>query len=271
MPDCGNIPPESFMRTCSVCKEAKPLSAYPPNKTSKFGRHTTCSKCKALYANTQAASNKRRNLERPPIIPATKRCPVCARVLPGSAFSKAVHQRDGLGANCKECRSAEKRTKRARTMAYARWDEKRTRDPIYYKLKIMIWSARKRAKAGKYPFSIDVEYLSSIVPKTCPVLGMPLNWTHTVGLDDSPTLDKFYPHLGYVPGNVHIVSFRANSLKSDANVLEISKVSAWMESVAAEKGGLREYDARTPSARTRKGKPGFLKIADEKVKNVAEI
>lgn len=43
-------------------------------------------------------------------------------------------------------------------------------------------------------------------------------------MDHTPTLDRIIPKLGYVPGNVIIVSARANRIRNDATVDELYKV-----------------------------------------------
>ena len=47
--------------------------------------------------------------------------------------------------------------------------------------------------------------------------------------DDSPSLDRFYPKLGYVPGNVFLICGRCNILKRDATVKELETVVTWMK------------------------------------------
>jgi hypothetical protein len=39
--------------------------------------------------------------------------------------------------------------------------------------------------------------------------------------DNSPSLDKIIPSLGYVRGNVQVISQRANSIKRDATLAEL--------------------------------------------------
>jgi hypothetical protein len=48
--------------------------------------------------------------------------------------------------------------------------------------------------------------------------------------DSSPSLDKFKPELGYVKGNIHVISSRANRIKTDATENEVRKLLYWMES-----------------------------------------
>ena len=84
-----------------------------------------------------------------------------------------------------------------------------------------LWqSAKARAKAKGVPFEILVQDLPEI-PDICPIMGFPLVLNNDNLRFDSPTLDRIIPSLGYVKGNIQIISWRANSLKSDATYLEI--------------------------------------------------
>lgn len=85
----------------------------------------------------------------------------------------------------------------------------------------MVRSARRRALLKGIPF--DIDYTDIHIPEYCPLLGIKLN-KHIgegVGFDDSPSLDKIVPELGYVKGNVWIISDRANRIKSDASLEEL--------------------------------------------------
>lgn len=101
---------------------------------------------------------------------------------------------------------------------------------------IMWTRAKKRAKDAGVPFSIATDDI--IIPTHCPVLGIRLKHADASeqarkGMggfhDASPTLDKFIPELGYVPGNIAVISWRANKIKSDATASEISALSEWMK------------------------------------------
>jgi hypothetical protein len=94
--------------------------------------------------------------------------------------------------------------------------------------RIMWRSAKGRAKKLGLPFSISPEDI--IIPEICPVLGIPLVIASDSGNDNSPSLDRIIPELGYVPGNVAVISRRANRIKNDANLNELKKVVAWLES-----------------------------------------
>ncbi len=97
---------------------------------------------------------------------------------------------------------------------------------------LMEWfyETRRRANEQNIPFDLDPSDLAKI-PNVCPVLGISFisREDNTSGrpLDNSPSLDKFYPELGYVKGNVHIISYRANRFKSDGSPEEWEKIAKW--------------------------------------------
>lgn len=75
-------------------------------------------------------------------------------------------------------------------------------------------SAKQRAKQLGIPF--DIEISDVVIPENCPYLGFPLVRGHRFSQDDSPSLDKINPDLGYVRGNVQVISYMANSMKRNA-------------------------------------------------------
>ena len=74
-------------------------------------------------------------------------------------------------------------------------------------------SAKARAKQKLLPFTITLSDVS--IPLVCPILGISLQVNEKHMKDNSPTLDRIYPEKGYVPGNVVVVSLRANRIKND--------------------------------------------------------
>jgi hypothetical protein len=86
----------------------------------------------------------------------------------------------------------------------------------------LLRGARKRAKEKNIPFDITAEDIT--IPETCPVLGIQLQIGEKVVCNNSPTLDRIKPELGYVKGNIQVMSFRANMLKNNATVEELQKV-----------------------------------------------
>lgn len=106
----------------------------------------------------------------------------------------------------------------------------------------MLKAARHRAKVKGIEFSITVSDIK--IPAICPVLGMKLKARSARGpIDCSPSLDRIDSSKGYVPGNVAVISFRANALKRDATLDELKKLVAWLEDVTAN--GVRAVDTES--------------------------
>lgn len=90
-----------------------------------------------------------------------------------------------------------------------------------------IWEqTKKRARENGVRFTLTVHDIPQ-VPECCPVLGIPLKANDKAGpLDSSPSLDRIKPGYGYVPGNVRVISHRANRLRSDGTAAELALVAA---------------------------------------------
>ncbi len=91
----------------------------------------------------------------------------------------------------------------------------------------MFSGARRRAKQKGIPFTITLDDV--VVPKFCPVFGMELRVNRRIVGPDSPSLDRIIPALGYVPGNVIVVSHKANTIKSYASLEELLLVTAFYQ------------------------------------------
>ena len=75
-------------------------------------------------------------------------------------------------------------------------------------------------------------------PTHCPILGLELDYNKTLPGQRKirvsvPTLDRKVNELGYVLGNVFVISHRANRIKSDATAAELRVVLAYMEALPA--------------------------------------
>jgi hypothetical protein len=97
--------------------------------------------------------------------------------------------------------------------------------------RILFLSARTRARKSNLPFEITQEDILELIGEgTCPVFGTPYNLTNDrERTDTSASLDKFNPKLGYVRGNVAVISWRANNLKHDATTNEMLRLWVWMK------------------------------------------
>lgn len=88
------------------------------------------------------------------------------------------------------------------------------RDPARWPARMLV-KIRCRCKKHGIPFSITVEDLQ--VPDVCPVLGTPFVFGSGEKYrgDANPSVDRLRPELGYVKGNVKVISWRANHLKNN--------------------------------------------------------
>lgn len=102
-----------------------------------------------------------------------------------------------------------------------KYRERRDKDPVK-----ALWKSCKQNAANKgLPFNLETGDLT--MPTHCPVLGFELKHGEGKWCPTSPSVDRIIPELGYVKGNVIVVSWRANCLKRDATLDEIQKLAAF--------------------------------------------
>lgn len=93
-------------------------------------------------------------------------------------------------------------------------------------------AVRCRAKRDGVLFNLTLEDLE--IPTLCPALGITLNskWGsegRTNTRDNTPSIDRIVPSLGYVKGNTRVISHRANRIKTDATREELLMVYKWLD------------------------------------------
>jgi len=91
----------------------------------------------------------------------------------------------------------------------------RAKPPEYH----MFTRAKDRAKKANQPFNITIEDI--IIPAVCPYLGIPLQVNRKKQNDGSPSLDRINPSLGYIKGNIEVISNKANAMKYNATSEEL--------------------------------------------------
>lgn len=167
-----------------------------------------------------------------------KICPKCNRELPLEAYSKGTGMY-GRRSICKECDKELHNTPESRERRRLRRIERRKNIEGYverekqvnlnrilsnedsYK-KYLIRSAKQRAVKQGIAFNID--YTDIEIPEYCPLLGIKLIKHLGEGgrkFDDSPSIDKIIPTLGYVKDNIWVISDKANRIKNNATLKEL--------------------------------------------------
>jgi len=105
--------------------------------------------------------------------------------------------------------------------------QRRLDKPEYY-----LWkAAKRRAKAKGLDFDIEVSDI--IIPQLCPLLNIPIviQVGHKSRHPGAPSLDRIKNEYGYVKGNILVVSWRANFLKSDGSLEEFELLLANLRSI----------------------------------------
>jgi len=86
--------------------------------------------------------------------------------------------------------------------------------------------AKTRANKEDVPFDLELEDIET--PDYCPVFSTRLVYYGADKLHNRPSLDRAFPTLGYVRGNVSTISMRANWIKSSALPHEIDALHEYM-------------------------------------------
>lgn len=108
--------------------------------------------------------------------------------------------------------------------ANQRMKDWRMRNPEY----MLHLSAKRRAASKNIPFDIEVSDIK--IPDRCPITNLPLFQSNKKGpCDNSPTLDRVNPDLGYVKENIQVISFKANRWKNNMTLDNIKQILIYME------------------------------------------
>lgn len=193
------------MKTCYRCGLAKSLDRFTINRQKTDGHSGRCKDCDRLVR--QADIKKYRSWHAgAPRATHDKTCPGCDRTLPARAFARQNSNPDGLYSMCREC-------SRPNTMVRA---------------------ARQRAREKGLPADITPAYVRSIWPEDdcCPIRRVKFASLSFRGgpQPNSPSLDRIDPSLGYVRGNVAIISQAANRVKqNETDPLLFRQIADWLE------------------------------------------
>ena len=101
---------------------------------------------------------------------------------------------------------------------------RRTRNGLSRSPEYRMWgAAKRRAKEKTLPFDIEISDIH--IPTRCPLLGIELQRSKRAASDNSPSLDRLIPDLGYVKCNILVISHRANQIKNAATVDELTLIA----------------------------------------------
>ena len=92
--------------------------------------------------------------------------------------------------------------------------------------------AKIRALETGIAFELTHKDVYDIIPDVCPIFGIEFTFFGNGRLSqESPSLDRIKPELGYVPGNIAVISQKANQIKSAYTSKEIYAVGDWLHEI----------------------------------------
>ena len=91
----------------------------------------------------------------------------------------------------------------------------------------MLQSAKQSAKKRGLDFNLEISDI--IIPDVCPIFKTPFAGELRENRNPrAPSIDRINPNLGYIKGNVEIISWRANFLKSNGSSEEFKLLSEYL-------------------------------------------
>lgn len=189
-------------RVCSRCKEEQSLEEgfY---FLKRFNRWTTiCRKCrnirrKMLWANRTSSEKKK--------------------------HAAKVHEKYLANPTCREKYKVANISNEDRLVR----NERTRSNRIKNKASTLVLSVKKRAKAENMEFNITSDDIK--IPEYCPVLGILIVTDNKKREYNSPSIDRIDSNKGYVKGNVCVISWRANMIKSVGNADEHRKIADYID------------------------------------------
>jgi hypothetical protein len=85
-----------------------------------------------------------------------------------------------------------------------------------------LYQAKKRSKVKGIEFNITVEDVLAVYTGRCKYLDVELTLCNSADSSRSLSIDRIDNSLGYVKGNIQVISSRANSLKNNVPIDELS-------------------------------------------------
>lgn len=155
----------------------------------------------------------------------TKECRKCNNTFSIAEFPK---YKEGKYTShvCRACRNAYT-YEWARCNQDSRLESQRKYRESDYR-KSMLSRVKYRAKKENIPFNLSIDDIPFL--KICPVFNVPFTFGKKgVPKHWSPSLDKIIPMLGYVKGNVQVISYLANCMKQDATPEQLNQFAEWVK------------------------------------------
>lgn len=155
-----------------------------------------------------------------------KRCRVCREDKPLKSFRRNAKAQDGCNSICKDCQSTIDTKRHEARRNASRPEDLKDRFELKVKRYLLALS-RRRARESGIEHTISVNDIT--IPETCPILGLPLEAYRGGFNRNSYSLDRVDNAKGYVPGNIRVISWRANVLKSSLTLAQAERIVAYIK------------------------------------------
>lgn len=159
----------------------------------------------------------------------TRICKGCHKEIQFENLAKDKRHPDGVLPWCKPCKAAQVR----KAPSYDRFrlknnekyrlneacrEERKAKAAKYRdeSMERVLWH-KLRTRSRKMGVVCDLEESDIIVPKFCPLTNIPISRGASTPKDNSPSVDRIDNSKGYVKGNIRVISYLANRMKSNAN------------------------------------------------------
>ena len=184
------------LKICADCKVWQDRKLFSRNKNTKDGLHSVCKVCDKERKRVSYLENRSEIIRKNTQYVANNKEKVKAR--------RAAHAKK----NSKEMSLSRKAALAA--------------DPVKNRLVAL----KRRAKKKGLDFNLEKDDL--VIPFCCPILMCPITIGTTASIHSTWTVDRIDNSKGYVKGNVHVVSAKANLMKSSATKEEMINFAEWI-------------------------------------------
>jgi hypothetical protein len=155
-----------------------------------------------------------------------KTCTQCSEDKGITHFRRDRRTKDGRGAVCTDCNRKAGRIYREAHLdaCNARMLKWKKENPKKY----MLWRAKQHSRKRGHEFALTESDLPEF-PVICPLLGLTLEYDARTNNPATASLDRIDSSKGYVAGNVQVISWRANQIKSNASPEEMRLIASRMQ------------------------------------------
>lgn len=169
----------------------------------------------------------------------TKQCTRCKIIKPINDFYKKKSNKDGIDSWCKSCYKITNQIYQKNNKD--KLDKYKTQHYHEYPAKYLLRRLKYRSKDKNIENTVKLQDIEKALEKCankngeyiCPILGIVINIGINCGKNNSKdnliSVDRIDNNKGYIPDNIAIMSFRANSIKSNGTAEEHRKIADFME------------------------------------------